>query len=63
MADTDRRSGAELRARRELLGLNAQETAALLGVDERVIRRWEQASPSPKASSPNSRNSNRSRTT
>ncbi len=30
MADTDRRSGAELRARRELLGLNAQETAALL---------------------------------
>ncbi|MBM4586403.1 DUF1870 family protein [Rhodococcus hoagii] len=47
MADTDRRSGAELRARRELLGLNAQETAALLGVDERVIRRWEQGKPIP----------------
>ncbi len=37
MAD-DRRSGAELRARRELLGLSSQETAQLLSVGERAVR-------------------------
>lgn len=41
MSDDDRRSGAELRARRELLGLSAQETADLLSIGERAVRGWE----------------------
>ncbi|WP_072691386.1 helix-turn-helix domain-containing protein [Rhodococcus marinonascens] len=41
MADDDRRCGAELRARRELLGLSSQETAQLLSVGERAVRGWE----------------------
>lgn len=41
MTDEDRRSGAELRARRELLGLSSQETAELLSIAERAVRGWE----------------------
>lgn len=47
MPDDDRRSGAELRSRRELLGLNIAESATILGVDERIIRRWEQGRSIP----------------
>lgn len=37
-----RRSGAELRARRERLGLTVQEFAAYLDLSDRPVRRWEQ---------------------
>ncbi|NKT21262.1 hypothetical protein GS880_01955 [Rhodococcus hoagii] len=46
MADTDP-APAQNCALDGAARLNAQETAALLGVDERVIRRWEQGKPIP----------------
>ncbi|MBM4601349.1 hypothetical protein GS440_24660 [Rhodococcus hoagii] len=63
MTDEDRRSGAELRARRELLGLSSQETAELLSIAERAAVAGRPAKPSRQASSANSPSSSERRTT
>lgn len=48
MSQETRMSGAELRARREYLGLTGEALARLLGVNSRTERSWEQGrDPAP----------------